>query len=131
MKKIVLSLALFAGVATTTQAVMIVDPEPGSVAADLVKSQTQTWPGMVEGTMRWYKMDQKAGLWWSTDGKKWTAVETQSWAGKDGRWLKVKGGQLVGSTDGKEWSEVPEWKWEGCDGKWYRFDPNWSLWVKQ
>jgi hypothetical protein len=97
---------------------------------DWMKSSTGTWPGMKDGKTYWYKLDKKAGLWWSTDGKKWEAVSDGAWADKDGKWLKIHDKKLVWSADGNSWSDVPEWKWEGSDGKWYKFDQKWSLWVK-
>lgn len=93
------------------------------------KAATGTWPGMKDGITYWYKLDKKAGLWWSTDGKKWAAVTDGMWADKAGKWLKIHNKKLVWSTDGKAWAEVPEWKWEGADGKWYKFDAGWQLWV--
>lgn len=98
---------------------------------DWVKSSTGTWAGMKDGKTYWYKLDKKAGLWWSTDGKKWAAVKDGAWADKEGKWLKIHDKKLVWSTDGKAWSEVPEWKWEGSDGKWYKFDGQWGLWVNE
>ncbi|MBO9564864.1 MAG: hypothetical protein J7621_18960 [Niastella sp.] len=98
---------------------------------DWTKSSTGTWAGMKDGKTYWYKLDKKAGLWWSTDGKKWAEVKDGAWADKEGKWLKIHDKKLVWSTDGKAWSEVPEWKWEGSDGKWYKFDAQWGLWVNQ
>lgn len=94
-----------------------------------MKSPTGTWPGMQDGKTYWYKLDKKAGLWWSTDGTKWASVNGSSWADSDGKWLKVHNKKLVWSTDGKTCSEVPEWKWKASDGKWYKFDAHWSLWI--
>ena len=100
-------------------------------AVSWVKATTGTWPGMKDGKTYWYKLDKKAGLWWSTDGKQWTAVKDGLWADKEGKWLKIHQGKLDWSTDGQQWSEVPDWKWEGSDGKWYKFDAKWSLWVNE
>jgi len=100
-------------------------------AGDWTKSSNGTWPGMKDSKTYWYKLDKNAGLWWSTDGKKWAAVKDGMWADKDGKWLKIHQGKLVWSTDGKQWSEVPDWKWEGSDGKWYKFDSKWTLWVNE
>ncbi|MBV8253353.1 MAG: hypothetical protein JO154_12155 [Chitinophaga sp.] len=100
-------------------------------ASEWVKSTTGTWPGMKDGKTYWYKLDKKAGLWWSTDGNKWAAVQDGLWADKEGKWLKIHQGKLVWSTDGKQWTEVPDWKWEGSDGKWYKFDAKWNLWVNE
>ena len=98
-------------------------------SADWMRSSTGTWPGMKDGKTYWYKLDKKGGLWWSIDGKKWSAVEDGAWADKDGKWIRIHEGKLVWSTDGKTWSEVPDWKWEGSDGKWYKLDMHWTLWV--
>lgn len=132
MKKSILMLALALPVALISSSFTTTnhDVTISSVHADWMKSKTGTWPGMKDGKTYWYKIDKKAGLWWSTDGKKWEAVSDGAWADKDGKWLKIHEGKLVWSTDGTSWSEVPEWKWEGSDGKWYKFDNKWSLWVK-
>lgn len=101
-----------------------------SVIADFMKSKDGTWAGMMNGKMYWYKLDAKAKLWWSMDGKKWSEVKEGMWADKEGRWLKIGDNKLWWSADmGKNWSEVPEWKWEGPKGEWYKFDSNWSLWT--
>jgi hypothetical protein len=101
-----------------------------SVTADFMKSKDGTWAGMMKGKMYWYKLDAKAKLWWSMDGKKWSEVKEGMWADKEGRWLKIGDNKLWWSADmGKNWSEVPEWKWEGPKGEWYKFDSNWSLWT--
>lgn len=101
-----------------------------SVKADFMKSKDGTWAGMMKGKMYWYKLDAKAKLWWSMDGKKWSEVKEGMWADKEGRWLKIGDNKLWWSADmGKNWSEVPEWKWEGPKGEWYKFDSNWSLWT--
>ncbi|WP_127132811.1 hypothetical protein [Pseudoflavitalea rhizosphaerae] len=129
MKKSILILALCLPVALISSSYKTL-PATISSKGDWMKSKTGTWPGMKDGKTYWYKLDKKAGLWWSTDGKKWEAVGDGAWADKDGKWLKIHEGKLVWSTDGNTWSEVPEWKWEGSDGKWYKFDNNWQLWVK-
>ena len=100
-------------------------------SADWMRSSTGTWPGMKDGKTYWYKLDKKAGLWSSADGKQWSAVKGGQWADKDGKWIKIHEKKLVWSTDGKSWSEVPEWKWQGSDGKWYKFDTDWALWVNE
>lgn len=98
--------------------------------ADWMKSKTGTWAGLKDGKTYWYKLDKNAQLWWSTDGKKWAAVEGGMWADKDGKWLKIGEGKLWWTADGgKNFSEVPEWKWEGPKGEWYKFDAKWTLWV--
>ncbi|WP_295122376.1 hypothetical protein [uncultured Chitinophaga sp.] len=100
--------------------------------ADFKKSATGTWEGKMDGKTYWYKLDKSAKLWWSTDGKKWAAVESGMWADKDGKWLKIGDGKLWWSADeGKKWSEAPEWKWEGPQGEWYKFDAKWNLWVNK
>ncbi len=130
MKKILLAFTICSGWAAEALASEIcISPASYEVTADWVKSKTQIWAGSVEGKTYWYKLDASAKLWWSTDGKKWTAVESQSWTDKDGKWLKIHESKLVWSTDGNQWSEVPEWKWEGSDGTWYKFDKKWSLWI--
>ena len=102
-----------------------------AIVRDWMKSKAGTWPGMKDGKTYWYKLDKKAKLWWSADGKKWAAVADGAWADKDGKWLKINDNKLVWSTDGSTWAEVPEWKWEGSDGKWYKFDSSWMLWVNE
>lgn len=103
-----------------------------SVQNEFMKSSTQTWGGMMDGKMYWYKLDKNAKLWWSADGKEWAEVKNGMWADKDGKWLKIGKGKLWWSADmGKNWSEVPEWKWEGPKGEWYKFDKDWSLWTNQ
>ncbi|WP_315822943.1 hypothetical protein [Paraflavitalea speifideaquila] len=56
---------------------------------DWTRSATGTWAGMKDGVTYWYKLDKKAGLWWSTDGKKWADVKDGAWADKEGKWLKI------------------------------------------
>ena len=129
MKKTILILALCLPVVLISSSYSTMPITIGS-KTDWMKSKTGTWPGMKDGETYWYKLDKQAGLWWSTDGKKWEAVSDGAWADKDGKWLKIHEGKLVWSTDGNTWSEVPEWKWEGSDGKGYKFDNNWNLWVK-
>lgn len=133
MKKTILLMAFCLPVALITSSFTSNNETPvhhTEVKKDWMKSSTGTWPGMKDGKTYWYKIDKKAGLWWSTDGKKWEAVSDGAWADKDGKWLKIHDKKLVWSADGNSWSEVPEWKWEGSDGKWYKFDQKWSLWVK-
>lgn len=103
------------------------------VKADGFKKKSDgTWAGKMDGKMYWYKIDTDAKLWWSTDGKKWAAVENGMWADKDGKWLKIGEQKLWWSADmGKTWSEVPDWKWEGPDGEWYKFDKDWNLWINK
>lgn len=93
-----------------------------------VKASDGAWPGKDN---IWYKLDAKAKLWWSKDGKKWEASKDQTWQDKDGKWLKIGEGKLWWTADGKSWSEVPEWKWQGTDGKWYKFDKDWTVWVNK
>jgi len=96
------------------------------------KSATASFPGIHDGKTYWYKIDSKAKLWWSKDGKEWAAVKDGMWADKEGKWLKIHSGKLVWSADmGKTWDEVPEWKWEASDGKWYKYDSKWALWVNE
>jgi len=99
---------------------------------DWVKKDDGTWAGKMDGKKYWYKLDDKAKLWWSTDGKSWASVDNQMWADKDGKWMKIGDGKLWWSADkGKNWGEVPEWKWQGPDGEWYKFDNKWGLWTNK
>ncbi|WP_276482839.1 hypothetical protein [Paraflavitalea pollutisoli] len=135
MKRIVglmaICMPLLVATTSNVQANTVANPTPHHkhTMDDWKKSTTGTWPGMKDGVTYWYKLDKKAGLWWSTDGKKWAEVKEGAWADKDGKWLKIHDKKLVWSTDGKAWAEVPEWKWEGSDGKWYKFDSSWMLWI--
>jgi len=97
------------------------------IVSDYVKSTDGAWEGKDKV---WYKLDKKAQLQWSKDGKKWEASKDQTWQDKDGKWLKINDKKLVWSTDGKKWSDVPEWAWQSPNGKWYKFDKDWALWVK-
>lgn len=100
------------------------------VAEEWTKAKGGVWEGKMDNKTYWYKLDKNAKLWWSTDGKKWAAVENGMWADKEGKWLKIGDGKLWWSADkGANWAEVPEWKWEGPKGEWYKFDKDWSLWV--
>jgi hypothetical protein len=96
--------------------------------ADWKKAENGTWPGK-DGV--WYKLDDKANLWWSKDGKKWEQSKDGTWQDKEGKWLKIGDQKLWWSADGKKWSEVPEWKWEAADGHWYKFDKDWSVWTNK
>ncbi len=135
MKRISILTAIFLPaliVATTTVQAKYKMPNHAGYSMDMTdwtKSSTGTWPGVKDGVTYWYKLDNKGGLWWSTDGKKWAMVKDGTWADKDGKWLKIHDKKLVWSKDGKTWTEVPEWKWEGADGKWYKFDNSWTVWV--
>ncbi|SHL93361.1 hypothetical protein SAMN05216311_101163 [Chitinophaga sp. CF418] len=94
------------------------------------KAKDGIWNGIKDRKNYWYKLDKEAKLWWSTNGKKWAAVEDGMWADKDGHWLKISDNKLMWSADkGATWSEVPEWKWEGPKGEWYKFDKDWTVWV--
>jgi hypothetical protein len=136
MKKMIFAAAVLGLIlgATTTQASngLNVSSSVTAVKADWKKSEAGTWAGKMKGKKYWYKLDAKAKLWWSTDGKKWAEVKDGMWADKDGKWLKIGDNKLWWSADmGKNWSEVPEWKWQGPDGEWYKFDKDWSVWVNQ
>lgn len=102
-------------------------------AADWMKSNDGTWTGMHDGKKAWYKLNTKdATLWWSTDGKNWSAVADGMWQDKEGKWLKIADKKLMWSADGgKTWSEVPEWSWQDADGTWCKFDKDWTLWTKK
>jgi hypothetical protein len=136
MKKILMAAAVLGLIlgATATQASTAPKTTATSktVKADWKKSAEGTWAGKMTGKKYWYKLDTKAKLWWSTDGKKWAEVKDGMWADKDGKWMKIGDNKLWWSADmGKKWSEVPEWKWQGPDGEWYKFDKDWSLWTNK
>lgn len=100
------------------------------IAEEWIKSKDGIWEGVKDKKTYWYKLDKDAKLWWSTNGKKWAAVEDGMWADQDGKWLKIGDGKLWWSADkGGSWAEVPDWKWEGPKGHWYKFDKDWSVWV--
>jgi hypothetical protein len=135
MKKTTIALALLGALFLTTlnSNAVAVSGNPVSVSDDWSKSRNGAWAGDMNGKTYWYKLDVKEyKLWWSTDkGKNWAHVETQMWADKDGRWMKVENKNLVWSSDmGKNWSTVPNWTWQGSDGKWYKFDKDWTVWEK-
>ncbi|MBW8685132.1 hypothetical protein [Chitinophaga rhizophila] len=135
MKRLLLLMtcACFSIVTITKADNGIVTPEHHSVVTDdWAKAKNGVWEGMKDNKTYWYKIDKSAKLWWSTDGKKWAAVEDGMWADKDGKWLKIGDGKLWWSADqGANWAEVPEWKWEGPKGEWYKFDQDWTLWVSK
>lgn len=129
MKKVIMLLtaALLAG--TSTSMASSADATHATLKPlDWMKSADGLWMGKDNV---WYKLDDKAQVWWSKDGKTWEMVKDGTWQDKDGRWLKIGNGKLWWSMDGKKWSEVPEWKWQGPDGTWYKFDKSWSLWVNK
>lgn len=132
MKKIILSgIVLGIFLANGVQAFSIQDFNPTAtlLVQEWAKDKDQAWAGK---DMVWYKLDEKATVWWSKDGKKWEAVKDGMWQDKDGKWLKIGDKKLWWSADGgKTWSEVPEWKWMGTDGKWYKFDSTWALWINE
>lgn len=136
MKKFILAAAVLGLILGTTATQASNTPKTASttttVKADWKKSAEGTWAGKMNGKTYWYKLDNKAKLWWSTDGKKWAEVKDGMWADKDGKWLKIGDNKLWWSADsGKKWSEVPEWKWQGPNGEWYKFDKDWSLWTNK
>lgn len=133
MKKLCIALAAFGLMLGVTNAkTPVKTTTTTSIASDFAKSKDGTWTGMKDGKMYWYKLDAKAKLWWSADGKKWAEVKDGMWADKQGHWLKIGENKLWWSADmGKKWGEVPEWKWEGPKGEWYKFDKDWSLWVNK
>ncbi|WP_018627708.1 hypothetical protein [Niabella aurantiaca] len=134
MKKAILIAACFminSALSNDLKAGNEIPPASCSKKTEWKKVTNQAWPGVKDGTTYWYKIDKKAKLWWSTDGKQWAAVEGGAWMDKDGKWLKIHAGKLVWSATGEKWEEVPEWKWQGSDGKWYRFDRHWVLWVNE
>lgn len=130
MKKILLTgiaLGMMVSFASTATTLLTNTAELVVAMEDWKKDEDQAWAGK-DGV--WYKIDEKASLWWSKDGKKWEAVKDGKWQDKEGKWLQIKDKKLVWSADGgKTWAEVPEWKWEGTDGKWYKFDNKWTLWI--
>ena len=131
MKKIVLTgivLGILAGNAFSINSSFLKSSAPIAVMG-WIKDADQAWAGK---DMVWYKLDEKANVWWSKDGKKWEAVKDGMWQDKEGKWLKIGDKKLWWSADnGKNWSEVPEWKWQGSDGKWYKFDEKWTLWINE
>lgn len=127
-------LALFATTTTMFAVNGIINASSihSAIYGDWMKKDDGTWAGKMDGKKYWYKLDDKAKLWWSTDGKAWASVDNQMWADKDSKWMKIVDGKLMWSADkGKTWGEVPEWKWQGPDGEWYKFDASWSLWVNK
>jgi hypothetical protein len=134
MKRKFIAAVVFALFATTTtmfaiNGIINASSIHSAIYGDWMKKDDGTWAGKMEGKKYWYKLDDKAKLWWSTDGKAWASVDNQMWADKDGKWMKIVDMKLMWSADkGKTWGEVPEWKWQGPDGEWYKFDSNWGLW---
>jgi hypothetical protein len=130
MKKLVVMAAVVAATASINSVVIAKPIEKNKtviVNDDWKKSKEGTWAGKDK---TWYKIDEKANLWWSKDGKKWEASKDGMWQDKEGKWLKIDNKMLKWSADGgKTWGEVPEWKWEGEDGTWNKFDKDWSLWT--
>lgn len=137
MKRRFFAAVVFALFATTTtmfaiNGIMNTSSIHSAIYGDWMKKEDGTWAGKMEGKKYWYKLDDKAKLWWSADGKSWASVDNQMWADKDGKWIKIVDSKLMWSADmGKTWGEVPEWKWQGPDGEWYKFDNKWSLWVNK
>ncbi len=127
-------LALFASTTTMFAINSIVNTTSihSTIYGDWMKKEDGTWAGKMDSKKYWYKLDDKAKLWWSADGKSWASVDNQMWADKDGKWMKIVDSKLMWSADmGKTWGEVPEWKWQGPDGEWYKFDNKWGLWVNK
>lgn len=136
MKKTTIALTLCCALLVTFYAVhsfaAVKEKPVATVKGYWVKARNGAWSGEMNGKSYWYKLDQDKKLWWSTDnGKNWAHVETQMWADKSGKWMKVENKNLVWSNDmGKTWSTVPDWTWQGSDGKWYKFDKDWIVWIK-
>jgi hypothetical protein len=130
MKKLILAAAVILS-ACTVNAFTVKTSATVTVGTDMdwMKAKDGTWMGKDK---TWYKLDDKAMVWWSKDGKKWEASKDGMWQDKDGKWLKIDNKMLKWSADGgKTWSDVPEWKWQGDNGVWYKFDKDWSLWSMQ
>jgi hypothetical protein len=135
MKKTIIALTLLAGLFFTTgyTNTATAKENPVTVSDDWSKARNGAWAGDMNGKSYWYKLDRETmKLWWSTDkGKNWSHVESQMWADKEGKWMKIENKNVVWSNDmGKTWSTVPDWTWQGADGKWYKFDKDWTVWVK-
>ena len=134
MKKLLIAIAALGIMLGAWHAEAVVNSNKNihKTTSDFMKSKEGTWAGMKDGKMYWYKLDSKAKLWWSMDGKKWAEVKDGMWADKSGNWIKIGEHKLWWTADmGKTWSEVPEWKWEGPIGEWYKLDKNWRLWVNK
>jgi hypothetical protein len=104
-----------------------------NITNEWVKSKTGIWEGKADGKNYWYKLDKNAKLWWSSNaGKDWHLVDSQMWADRDGKLLKISNDELIWSADmGKTWAPVPDRTWESADGKWYRLDKSWALWINR
>jgi uncharacterized protein YxeA len=129
MKKVILLaiVVCFMGANMLVLKTMASDKETLYLKHEWKKSNEGTWEGKDKV---WYKLDDKAQLWSSKDGKKWKEVKEGTWQNKSGLWLKVESNKLNSSGDGgKTWAEVPGWQWEGDNGTWYRFDTSWNLWT--
>ncbi len=96
------------------------------------KAKNNSWPGVVNEQMYWYRIDANAKLWWSGDGKKWEEDADGMWADKEGVFYKIDGSQLAESTDGgSTWNETLQWKWMAVDGRWYKLDKDKIVWVSK
>jgi hypothetical protein len=126
-------LAFTAAQAATVNKITAVKHPIVFIVNDWMKSTDGTWTGMHDGKKVWYKLNTKdVTIWWSTDGKTWSAVADGMWQDKSGKWLKIVNKKLVWSADGgKTWVDVPDWTWEDADGNWQKFDKDWSLWMKK
>jgi len=132
MKKVILMMAMAGSISFYANSAYSIQPNSVNgcrTIAGWEKDSDGAWEGK---NKTWYKLDEKANVWSSKDGKSWQAVKDGMWQDKDGKWLKIGDKKLWWSADGgKTWSEVPEWKWMGGDGIWYKFDPNWTLWINK
>jgi hypothetical protein len=96
------------------------------------KAKNNSWPGVINEQTYWYKLDGRAELLWSADGKKWEEDTDGMWADKEGVFYKIDGTQLAQSTDaGNTWNETPEWQWQAVDGRWYKLDKDRVVWVSK
>ncbi len=130
MRKLILlaSLACFAVVSTST----VASAQKGKVVssvAEWTKSTTGTWKG---ADNFFYKLNlADVTIWSAPDGNQWSKVDGGTWKDKSGKMIKIADGKLMWSADnGLAWREVPEWTWVGTDGVSYKFDKDWTLWVK-
>ncbi|MCC7298206.1 MAG: hypothetical protein IT244_07735 [Bacteroidia bacterium] len=131
-KWMILWIGVFVSMPIQQIAASVAPVQSQHVTSEFTQKKDGTWTGKMNDKTYWYKLDEKAALWWSTDGKNWAAVESGMWADKDGKWLKIGSEKLWWSADsGKTWAEVPDWTWEGPNGEWYKFDSKWNLWEKK
>jgi hypothetical protein len=93
------------------------------------KTKDNSWPGLINEEVYWYRLDQQSKLWWSPDGRKWNPDSDGMWADGEGVFYKLENGRLVWSTDGAStWNDAPEWKWMAVDSNWYKLDKDGIVW---